>query len=348
MISSRLRSYMTALMEDRSGGMPDPVFRALLSAASAFYRLGIILVEAGYSSGIRKRTAVDVPVISVGNITLGGTGKTPFTLFVADRLLSAGRRPAVLTRGYGGDENRMMRRQRPDIRVVMDRDRRRGAGKAVAAGADVLVMDDGFQHRTLDRDLDIVLVDAVKVFGNGSLVPRGTLRELPSALGRADMVVLTKTDMAGKAGTDRAEEAVRAAAGEKPFVHAVHEPDCLLDAAGERYDVSELAEDRLLLVSGIADPGYFHYMVRSGGGKVVRTVEYDDHHHYTRQDVDDLEALCERDGIDLIVTTAKDGVKLLEIGADLTGEKLRIMDISMRITKGEERLFAGLDSVLHS
>ncbi|MBD3296548.1 MAG: tetraacyldisaccharide 4'-kinase, partial [Candidatus Omnitrophica bacterium] len=340
--------YMTSLMEDTSRGALDPIFKALLSGASAFYRLGIIMVEAGYYSGIRKKLSADVPVISVGNITLGGTGKTPFTLFTADRLLSAGKHPAVLTRGYGGDENRMICQQQPDMPVVIDRDRRRGARTATAHGADVLLMDDGFQHRTLTRDLDIVLVDAVKVFGNGKLVPRGTLREPPSALRRADLVVLTKADMAGKPQTEKAEEAVRAAAGDKPFVHASHEPVCLKDGRGDRYGLSDLKDNRLLLVSGIADPAYFHYMIRSLGGKVVRTVEYDDHHHYTRQDTDHLGRICDQDNIDLIVTTAKDNVKLQMIDTERIDEKLRIVDISIKITKGEENFVAGLDTVLHS
>jgi tetraacyldisaccharide 4'-kinase len=176
---------------------------------------------------------VDVPVISIGNLTLGGTGKTPMVEFVCRWFLQRGKRPIILSRGYraaGGcnDEARLLQSNLPEVPHLQGKDRVALARHACEHFApDVLVLDDGFQHRRLARDLDIVLIDCTEPFGYGRIFPRGLLREPIGSLRRAGLVVLSRADQCLRADRDRIRAQIFDAAGEKPIVEAVHRPTAL-------------------------------------------------------------------------------------------------------------------------
>ena len=191
------KSYLCILMKEREKGFVAGVFKAFLSVAAFFYALIIKLHDALYRANILKTYAAGAPVVSVGNITLGGTGKTPFVLMLARYFSGIGRRPGVLIRGYGEDEWKMLEENlKPSgAEVFVGRDRVEQSKAAIKKQKDIIILDDGFQHRRLKRDLNIVLIDAGDPFGNRSIFPRGILREPIDALKRGDIFVLTKSDV---------------------------------------------------------------------------------------------------------------------------------------------------------
>lgn len=342
---STFNKYMLSLMKDESKGPAASVLKTVLAVLAFFYGIGIRLVDAGYVSGLRKVHKAPVPVVSVGNLTLGGTGKTPFTVFAAGHFSAEGKSPAVLIRGYGKDENRMLREELPGVPVYSGQDRVANSLAAAKDGYGVIVLDDGFQHRRLDRDLDIVLVDGVFLFGNGELVPRGTLREPVSALERADIIVVTRSERIDEARKNEIMSYLSEVSKGKPVVTATHKASFLTDVTGAVYALGTLSARKVCLVAGIADPGYFAATVEGCGALIAARIDHFDHHAYTQADVRAMADTCAANGAEVIVTTKKDIVKLREL--DLAGieDKLFILNVKMEITEGKEKLVAGLNSV---
>jgi tetraacyldisaccharide 4'-kinase len=262
-----------------------------------------------------------VPVICIGNITVGGTGKTPMAGWVVEVLKKAGKHPAILTRGYGGDEPRLL--EKLGVPVIAEPDRVRGAALARGKGADVLVMDDGFQHLRLARDLDIVLVDATDPWGGGHLLPWGRLREPREALGRAQAVVITRIDQAPET-VSRIREEVARLAPSALLAEAVHDP-----VGGE-----DLSGKKVLAVCGIGNPEAFRRTLESLGAQVTLKV-FPDHHRYTTADVAAVNTL----DAGTVVMTEKDAAKL-GVFPDTVGWKA--LKIRMRVSQRAEALEAAV------
>ncbi|MFW6062423.1 MAG: tetraacyldisaccharide 4'-kinase, partial [Planctomycetota bacterium] len=214
------------IMSGQRSGAKARVTRGLLHAASMPYAVAMRARRRAYRAGLLGSVGVDVPVICVGNLTAGGTGKTPMVAWVIRELDAAGKTPAVLSRGYkavdGQSDEAELLKAVCRVPVVMDPDRVAGARRAIEGGADVLVMDDGFQHRRLRRDLDIVLIDATNPFGFDHVLPRGLLREPPSALRYAGAVVVTRSDMISAEQLDALLERLAALAPGATLHTAVH------------------------------------------------------------------------------------------------------------------------------
>lgn len=271
-----------------------------------------------------------VPVLSVGNLTVGGTGKTPLVAWLATRIADAGRAPAVVTRGYGGtvgrgpvvlsggngptlgpdacgDEPYLLASMLPGVPVVVGSDRVAGADAAARSGCDVVILDDGFQHRRLARDLDIVLLDAGNPFGNGRLLPAGPLRELPSALGRADVVMITRSRH--EETGDDIERVVRAHNADAPVLRAGHRRTGFFDGAGRAAERPR----RAVVFCAIGNPGSFRSDVAAEGVEVVAFETRRDHHRYDARELRDLRGLAS--SLDaVLVTTEKDRVRLPPAG----------------------------------
>jgi len=342
-----LRAYILSLMKDRRNSPADKLVKGALLLLSWVYGSAVRLIDLAYRSGIRKVTAVPAPVVSVGNLTLGGTGKTPFAVFLADHFLAGGKRPAILTRGYGGDENRMLKDEIAGVPVLAGQDRVKNALKAASSGSDVLILDDGFQHRRIARDLDILMIDGVRPFGNGRLFPRGTLREPASALERADILVVTKCDMISEAEKDRITGRLRGALPGKPLVLARHRPTFFSDATGAAYPPEHLSGRKVCLVSGIADADYLAYIVEKLGAGIAARIDFGDHHRYSPRDIAEVRRVCGRSGAEAVITTRKDQVKLRELDIpDLEG-RLYVLNVVIDIIEGKEKLVAGLNSVVN-
>jgi tetraacyldisaccharide 4'-kinase len=288
------------------------VARAALLPLEALFRLGASARGALYDRGLVRAQPTALPAVSVGNLTVGGTGKTPVAAALARRLRDAGARPALVLRGVGGDEPRVHALLNPDVPVVVAADRVAGTREAAAAGADVAVLDDAFQHRRAGRVLDLVLVAAERAGARARLLPAGPYREPPAALRRAHLVAVTRKAASRDAAEARLAELARAAPAVPQLLLHLR-PDALHAWPGDGGDAAgvpalgALAGARVLAVSGIGDPRAFEAQLREAGAD-VRAAAFPDHHAY---DARDTARLARHAGdVDFVVCTLKDAVKL--------------------------------------
>jgi tetraacyldisaccharide 4'-kinase len=304
------------------GEHPGMLLRAAEIAAAPFVALHARL----YDSGFLPAVSPAVPAVSVGNLAVGGTGKTPCTIWLARALLRRGERPAILTRGYGrqGKGVLVLEPGRPappvaetgdeplemflalDLPVIIGRDRRETAGVAAERGATCLVLDDAFQHRPLRRNFDLVLLDAAEPFGNGHRLPAGPLRESPSALARADAILLTRGDCA--ADLAGSLSLVREAAPGVWTGVADHVPTGLVpfETAQGPPAASPTAGTAVIVTAGIARPDSAARSVASLGLRVEEVIAFRDHQSYSAAD---LALVLRKAGDRPIVSTAKDAVR---------------------------------------
>jgi len=333
-------------MKDKRGRFYDVVIKGVLRLLSWGYLAAVSVIDEAYKKGVKRKYKADVPVVSVGNITLGGTGKTPFVVLLADYFISIGKKPAILIRGYGRDESGMLKNELPLVPVFVGGDRVKTARLAVQEGRDVIILDDGFQHRRIERDLNILMIDGVNFFGNKSIFPRGVLREPVSALERADLFVLTKVDSASE---NRIKE-IRGFLGEKApgkaIVETRHKPSFLTDVTGAAYALECFKGKRIFVLSGIGDPDYFAFLMKSEGAEIVERYDFMDHYAYRQKDVDRIYRDSVLKKINGIIITAKDYIKIKELDISQVEEKIFVLNVKIDITKEKESLIAGLNSVI--
>ncbi|HTN01047.1 MAG TPA: tetraacyldisaccharide 4'-kinase [Planctomycetaceae bacterium] len=339
----------TRLLEILSGerrGLSAALSRWLLAGLSAPYGAAVSARNLAYDRGWLMSRRAAVPVISVGNLTTGGTGKTPFTAFLARELQSRGLRPGLLSRGYRSldgaenDEKRVLDRLCPGVPQVQNPDRVAGAERAIREfGCEVLILDDGLQHRRLQRDVEIVLIDALRPWGFGRLLPRGLLREPMSGLRRADLIVITRADQASAA---RVAELRRKLAeiAPVPVAEVAFEPGRLIDGEGAESPLSSLEGRVCLAFCGIGNPEGFAATLRSAGISAELEV-FPDHHHYTAADFERLRRKAEAIGAAALVTTLKDLVKLP--GDSLDGPSVLAVDQRVRVLHGANEIARLMD-----
>lgn len=290
-----------------------------------------------------------LPSVCVGNLTVGGTGKTPTVAWIAARYAARGCTVAVLRRGYRrgkgegpSDETAELMKQLPaGVTVIENPDRVSGARTAAESGAEVLVLDDGFQHRRAARNLDVVLVDAVDPFGGGHLLPWGLLRESVQGLTRAGVVMVTRSDAVDGDTLARLEAELARLHPDAPIVRAVHAPRRLTDAAtGESIGLRRLLGQPVRALAGLARPEAFFRTLEDIGAHVEERRSFPDHHDYTAGEV---KALLARPG-PRWVTTEKDWAKIGKL-VDAPSD-LWVLGIEMEIHAGKEALEHALDAVL--
>lgn len=301
-----------------------------LSPLESFYAALLEARARRYGAGSSRRRKLSHPVISVGNLTLGGTGKTPFVEFLARRLRFEGWKPAILSRGYGrlsrgvvvvsegkgalvgpdegGDEPVALARQLSGVAVVVARRRVDAARAAETLGADIFLLDDGYQHLAVQRDIDLLLLDARNPFGGGRFPPFGRLREPLSALGRADAFVFTRAE--GDFPSPAAIRTVREHNPGAPIFTAGIRPAGLRDEAGSPIGDTNLAGRRFVGVCGIARPEGFETALAQLGLAAEEMLVFGDHHRYRERDLHRIRRAAERTGSSWILTTEKDAVKL--------------------------------------
>lgn len=317
--------------------------RAALAPLSALFSGAARLRGRAYDRGVARTVSSAIPVISVGNVSVGGTGKTPFAAEIVRRLRAMGCTPAIVMRGYGADETVLHERLNPGVRVVADADRARGIRAAAAAGADVAVLDDGFQHRRAARDLDIVLVSVDRWRDGLGTLPGGPLREPLSALRRASLVVLT-SKVAGATDVTVVRRAVERIAPDVPVIAAAFVPGDLLPATGNvpARSLAELAGSRVLAIAGIGDAASFFTQLERAGAAVTRA-RFADHHAYDAADVSRLVALAANHKH--VVTTGKDAVKLAALWP-ANGPRLWYVSQAVTMLDGESYIDAALRRAL--
>ncbi len=290
-------------------GRSGPLARSmvgLLFPAEVLYRGAVLLRNRCYDLGVLPESEGEIPVISVGNLAVGGTGKTPISSWLIARLTSMGHRPALVTRGYGSDEVLLYQVRNPDVPVVVQKSKLAGVAQAAREGATVAVLDDAFQHRAAKRDIDIVLLAAEQGV-EGPLLPRGRFREPVSALARADAIVVTRKvatqDEACALGHLAACWAPKAVFGQ---IHLKEDVWTKLGSEPTAETAAGPPAGDLLAVSSIAEPDGFHEMVRSKASGVVESMAFPDHHPFSDKDV---RRIVERASGRPVVTTEKDAVK---------------------------------------
>ncbi len=336
------RSRPEDLLARRGGAVELLRLPALLVGAVAGLRNRL------YDHGWLPAHRLQLPVVSVGNLSVGGTGKTPMVLLLARSLAERGFRPGILSRGYGAkqgelnDEGRLFARALPEVLQVQDPDRVRGARELERRGADLIVLDDGFQHRRLARDLDLVLIDATRPWGlpaegEGeavqSVLPRGLLREGLGSLGRASALVITRADALPAAELSALEDELEAAVPGVPRLLAEHRP-VALRRGEEELGLEVLDGLPVRLVSGIGNPQAFERTARAAGADLRGVHAFADHHDFGRAELDGLP------GDEELLVTAKDAVKLEALGlAPL------VLEVELAITRGEKVLEALLDAL---
>ncbi|MFH1858161.1 MAG: tetraacyldisaccharide 4'-kinase, partial [Candidatus Omnitrophota bacterium] len=297
-----------------------------------------------------KTKKVPLVVISVGNLTMGGTGKTPFVKWLARVLLSRGKKPVVLLRGYKNlsqdlsDEALELREALPEIPVWVGKNRASLAEKAFSDGKDAVVLDDGFQYRGLERDLDIVLVDATNPFGNGKVLPRGILREPLAGLRRADVLILTRADGDPERWKDLVR-LLRAYAPETPILHSEHRVQLFFEAR-TRKDVPLALLQKEICISfcGIGNPSAFQRLLEGCLSPNARTVVFMDHHRYRRKDLEQLDRIAKETGAAYLVTTEKDLERLQQLHL-WPVTRLVVMKVEFVVTQYENELLRRLDSL---
>jgi tetraacyldisaccharide 4'-kinase len=302
----------------------------------AAYRSGVALRNASYDHGLRKARKAALPVVSIGNLTVGGTGKTPIAAWAASRLLALVARPAILLRGYGSDEVLLHRRWHPSIPVLPDPDRLRSARSAAEQGADVLVLDDGFQHRRIARDLDVVLVSAEQEFP-GRHLPRGPFRESVASLERADLVIVTRRD-APDSDVDELRRAVERLVPAKPLAVVKLAAGGWLDLEGRP---AQPPRGEVLAVTAVAEPLAFQTQIEEATRRPVTLLIFPDHHDF---DADDAREIAEDAEGRTVVVTEKDAVKLVEL-KDLLPPAVRVLTLVVRPELGGEHLEEALERV---
>jgi tetraacyldisaccharide 4'-kinase len=311
------------------------------------YAIAILCRKIFYRLHIFKTHRAPLKVISVGNVTLGGTGKTPFTIVLAKILESSLKKNVcILIRGYGWDEQELLKRGLDDVPVLVGQDRRRSSCRAVRLYAsDTAILDDGFQHWELARDLDIVLIDSRSPFGNGFPFPRGILRESKRALSRADIIVFTKMDKK-RSDINKIKKEIDGLKKGVIFLEAVHAPKYFYEGrARRRYDLSHVKGKRVILLSSIGDPLYFEEIVKNLCADVIEHVIFMDHHNYKKPDIERLISRCGERNFDFLLTTEKDIVKLNRLSLGFSPYTVLTLAIEMEITRGKEALIDRLHSL---
>jgi tetraacyldisaccharide 4'-kinase len=315
-------------------GLRGALLRAVLLPAEAAYRVAVGLRNAAYDEGWLATTTVEVPVVSVGNLTVGGTGKTPIAAWLVEELQHRGFTPALLHGGYATDEPALHRMWHPEVPVFAERDRLSGARRAIAYGADVLILDDGFQHRRMGRDAELLLLAAETWTRRPRLLPNGPWRESPIAMRRADLLIVTRKT----ATFERAQEVTREALPFAPGVPAavIHlRPTAWRSGGG----APGAPQGPVLAVAGVAQPRLFAENAQQAGADVQDVLVFPDHHDYG---VDDAARIRRSAAGRPVVTTAKDHVKLASLLGDVD---LWILEQRVDVELGADAIATVLDGV---
>jgi tetraacyldisaccharide 4'-kinase len=338
------------LVSGRRRGVGATLARGLLRVAEAPYALTMATRNWLYDRGRFHTFQVGVPVVSVGNLTLGGTGKTPLVKWIARHLRQRGVRLAIVSRGYGAqggkpnDEALELADALPDVPHVQNRDRVAAALRAAQEfDCQLVLLDDGFQHRRLARDLDIVLLDALEPWGFEHVFPRGTLRESLAGLRRADMVCLVRADQIEPAERDALRQRVTQIAPQAAWCQMLHTPSGLHNAAGQSQPLSAIRGQRVAAFCGIGQPQAFRRTLVEAGCEIVVWREFPDHHAYGVRDLVELEAAVSAGDAPLVLCTHKDLVKVQR--DELAGQPLWAVLVEMQFATGQEALERALARV---
>jgi len=355
-------NYLYNLATDKYRGIVPSILKLILFILSLIYGL-VVRILIFFQSLWPFR--LGCKVISVGNITLGGTGKTVLVEYIARYLKCQGKKVAIVSRGYKrvskcqgvkvseclsskasedrqsvfemGDEPYMLSKKLGDIPVIVDADRIRGAKVAIKDfSADTIILDDAFQQWKIKKDLEIITVDASNPFGNKQLLPRGILREPLSSLKRADIFILTKVNLNPDIST--VKNLLAKINPQAPIIESSHRVCGIHDILNlqENVNVDDLKSKIVGIFCGIGDPESFANSITSLGIKIGLSFSFRDHHNYTQKDLDGIVKSCKEKNIDTVVTTEKDASRILGSGLQFTGCGLLVLEIEIKLKDEQE------------
>jgi tetraacyldisaccharide 4'-kinase len=353
-------------LKTRQRWLRSPLGRAALTVASWLYGAVMRARRALYELRLLRSRRLRAKVICVGNLTTGGTGKTPAVLLAAQTLRKRNLAVAILSRGYGrridgervttllddevppwtecGDEPWMMHHalMGQNVPILVSADRARAGEQAVDFyHSRLIILDDGFQHLRLERDLDIVLVNALDPFGGGAVLPLGNMREPPIALRKAGLIVLTHADAVEPKRLDALKEELRAYNDTAPVLEAAHKPDFLLDPrTGKRHKLSELDGRKVVTFCGLGDPSAFEGLLERAGAKIAQRWRFPDHYPFKLKDLDSAARLAHGAPI---VTTFKDFPRLPAGWESKVKGEVLLLAVKLDIFKGRN---VWIDSLL--
>ncbi len=350
-MSDSLASNFRDVVSGKRRGARATILRGALRLAEVPYSLAVRWRNRQFDQGQRPPERVTVPVISVGNITLGGTGKTPMVEWICRWFRAKNIRVTIISRGYkaargvANDEALELEERLPDVPHLQNRDRAAAAKTAIEEfECEAIVLDDAFQHRQIARNLDIVLLDALEPFGFEHVFPRGTLREPLSGLGRADCIVLTRADMLIPEERRRVRERALRLSPRAAWSECVHKPLSLRSNSGDEMPLDSLRGQRVAAFSGIGNPAGFRHTLASCGYDVSVFREFPDHHPYGRSDLASLGEWAQQAQVAAVLCTHKD---LVKIGLDRLGDKpLLAIQIGLEFLAGQIDLECKLEEVL--
>ena len=356
-----------AIVSGDRRGIVAGLCRTIFQLAEWPYTWAVNYRNRAYDNGRSETHRVAAPVICVGNLTLGGTGKTPMVHYIARWLRDQGIRVAIVSRGYGAenerqnDEARELYAKLPDVPHIQNADRVAACRLAIdELEMQVIVLDDGFQHRRLERDLDIVLLDALEPYGFDHVFPRGTLREPLVGLARADVVVLSRADLVDEPRRTEIRDRLQPLAPRAFWIEVSHQPTKLIRDVADATSVEvgttqessfdrlqqQLREKNVAAFCGIGNPSGFQRTLEQCGAKIVAFRAFADHHAYSRDDIESIKNWIADHQPDLVICTHKDLVKI-EID-ELAGVPLRALAVEMKIEAGEQQLHQALKHAIES
>ncbi len=374
------------LISGQKAGLGAGLLRLLLGLAAGGYSIAVRLRNFLYSKEWLKVHRSDAAVISVGNITVGGTGKTPLVIWLCKEIISDSRfqisncQCAILTRGYKAaqdsrlqtqdsrqktqeargktqdtrgkiqdyrDEPAILAESCPEVKVIVNPDRVAGAGEAISKfGANTLIMDDGFQHRRLVRDLDIIAIDATRPFGYGKMLPAGLLREPIVSLKRAGAVVITRCDQVTEAELSEIERKLQIINPDVIIARSIHAPTYVKSADNQEISLEQLKDKKIFTFCGIGNPDSFFNTIKSLNCDLAGEKVYNDHHHYTNDCLADIYEQAGGLKADLILTTQKDWTKIKRLALLKKDIPLGYIGIEIKFLAGEDKLRGLIEKTL--
>lgn len=342
------------ILSCRNNSPGAKVLRLLLQLVSWLYAAVTRARNVLYDRGLLMSASSRVPVISVGNITTGGTGKTPLVIWLCRYLEQKALPAAILTRGYKteqglmSDEPAMLAKACPKTAVVVDPNRTAGAQKAITQhGAAVLVLDDGFQHRRLKRDLNILTLDATCPFGYGKVLPAGLLREPLGGVRRADIIVITRYDQVESTAMQELEAVLAKQAAGVPVVKATHRHTHAVTFGAKQIPLDTLRGKKAFIFCGIGNPEAFFGHVRQNGIIIAGTHIFNDHHPFVQEDTKAILGQAKSCGAEMILCTQKDWVKTALLASDNAEIRLAYLAMELEFVEGEDMLKAAIDASLN-
>ncbi len=367
-----MKNYLLRIIKGKEEGLTAKIVKVVLNILAVIYYCLIKIRALAYKLRLKKSKCLSKPVISIGNITVGGTGKTPLVKFLASELKQQNLNPVILTGGYkaeeksdltvvanedetltnakqAGDEAYLLARLLKNIAVIAGQQRSlTGEYACREFEPDFVILDDAFQHWQLNRDYDIVVIDGTNPFSNGSLLPAGLLREPISSLKRADAFVITKVNQISGKKLAEIKDEIRNYNFDALMITTKHQPGYLRELTSDKQEKINLKNKRVVAVSGIGNPKSFTETLTSLEAEVVKHFKFPDHYQYNTEDIMEIYTTATTEDVDMIVTTEKDAVSIetADFSEIVKGElPFKVLGIEIEIIDSRAKFLELLDEL---